>query len=42
MSVARRVLAFFLVAIGIAVALNFILTPVYNDGTTALPDLAGS
>ena len=37
MSVAKRVLAFFLVAIGLAVALNFVLTPVYNDGTTDYP-----
>ena len=37
MAVAKRLLAFYLVAIGIAVAVNFILTPVYNDGTTDYP-----
>ena len=37
MAVAKRLLAVFLVLIGIAVAVNFILTPVYNDGTTDYP-----
>ena len=37
MAVAKRLLAFFLVAIGIAVALNFILTPVYHDGAPQYP-----
>ena len=37
MTVAKRLLAVFLVLIGIAVAVNFILTPVYNDGTTDYP-----
>ena len=37
MAVAKRLLAFYLVAIGIAVALNFILTPVYHDGAPQYP-----
>ena len=37
MAVAKRLLAFYLVAIGIAVAVNLILTPVYNDGSTDYP-----
>ena len=37
MTVAKRLLAVFLVLIGIAVAVNFVLTPVYNDGTTDYP-----
>ena len=37
MTVAKRLVAFYLVAIGIVVAVSFILTPVYNDGTTDYP-----
>lgn len=37
MTMAKRLLAFYLVATGIVVAVTFILTPVYNDGTTDYP-----
>ena len=37
MTVAKRLVAFYLVAIGIVVAVSFILTPVYNDGTIDYP-----
>ncbi|MDE2903586.1 MAG: hypothetical protein OXP73_11225 [Chloroflexota bacterium] len=34
---AKRLLAFYMVAIGITVAVNFVLTPVYHDGTSQYP-----
>lgn len=37
MTMAQRLLAFYMVAIGIAVAVNFVLTPVYHDGTSQYP-----
>ena len=37
MAMAKRLLAFYMVAIGIAVAVNFVLTPVYHDGTSQYP-----
>ena len=37
MDVLKRILAVFLVAIGVVVALNLILTPVYHDGSPEYP-----
>ncbi len=37
MDMVKRVLAVFLVATGVAVALNLILTPVYHDGSAEYP-----
>ena len=37
MAIAKRLLAVFLVAMGITVALVFVLTPVYHDGTPEYP-----
>ena len=37
MDMLKRVLGVFLVATGIAVALNLILTPVYHDGSAEYP-----